>query len=76
MDVITKTSKYELTKDEEGHFKLMKTAIKEGCESKVPVGEIFTGDYAEFNAFGNLYIGDMRTSKVENRDDVLKFILT
>jgi hypothetical protein len=72
MKVITKTSEYELTK-EDHEFVLKKTAIKPGCKSSVSVGREFRSVEAYLVGSPDaplLMLGDMHTSIIENPDEV------
>lgn len=75
MKVITKSSEYELTKDSKG-YRIEKTAIKPGCQSRVSVG-MFYEDVRIFLAGSHkdqLLLGNLGTSPVENVDEVRKWL--
>ncbi len=70
----TKTSEYELTKDN-GYFTLKKLSINEGAESYVSAGREFSSKYANLNELNQLILpGIIQTSPIKNYEEVEKFI--
>ncbi len=73
MEVITKTSTYELTKESDG-FKLIKTAINQGETSFVRIGETFKYHKPEICS-NCLCMGDIiHTSPIQNLTEVEKWL--